>query len=450
MKNTILFLSALFIYSGLFPQIPEGFSHQAVIRNYQGEILANTDIAIRVSIIQGTTESPAIYVETHTPQSNESGLITYTIGYGNSVEGEFININWSEGFYYLKTEIDIEGGTEYTLSGITQIFSVPYALYAKTAEMLHDGLDEIDPVFSESPAAFISEDDLNKWQEAFSWGDHSEEEYLVEETQILADVLALDNDTDEAQIKNVTDPSDSQDAVTMVSVENIIDSLLARIVALEEVVYANEEFVCGASITFTYKSEEVTYGTILHGGLCWMDRNLGASEVPTDITDSYGWGDYFQWGRLDDGHQNKRSDTTPGPVSQDVPGHDNFLTLDSEPYDWRSPKNDNLWQGAGGINNPCPEGWRLPTEAEFIDEIESWSSPTTEGAFASVLRWPAAGMRHITGFLAQLGTHGYIWTSTVGEVEIPRSAYLFISSGASHISIRGRGDGLSVRCVMDN
>ena len=449
MKHTILFLSTLLIYSGLLAQIPQGFSHQAVIHNNQGEILANTDIGIQVSIIQGTTESPAIYVETHTPQSNDNGLITYTIGYGETLEGTFENIDWSVGPVYLKTEVDLEGGTDYILSGITQLLSVPYALHAKISEMLTEGIEETDPVFVSSPASDIENNDIINWTTTFSWGDHSEEGYLVEETQKLADVLATGNDADEAQIKNVTDPSDPQDAVTMITVDQFIDVLLARIIALEEVVYADEEVVCGASITFTYRGEEVTYGTILHGGLCWMDRNLGASQVPTAINDPYGWGDYFQWGRLDDGHQYKISDTTPGPVSQDVPGHDNFLTLDSEPYDWRSPKNDNLWQGENGINNPCPEGWRLPTGAELSDEIESWSSESTEGAFASVLKWPAAGMRHITGFLGQIGTHGYIWSSTVGDVDIPRSGYLFISSGAAHINIRGRGDGLSVRCVRD-
>jgi hypothetical protein len=98
--------------------------------------------------------------------------------------------------------------------------------------------------------------------------------------------------------------------------------------------------------------------TVLSAGQVWMDRNLGASRVATSSTDSAAYGDLYQWGRGADGHQIRTSGTTDVTSDTDVPGHDDFITTNTSPYDWRSPQNDNLWQGVSGINNPCPDMFR--------------------------------------------------------------------------------------------
>ncbi|MCP4596812.1 FISUMP domain-containing protein, partial [Neptuniibacter sp.] len=121
-------------------------------------------------------------------------------------------------------------------------------------------------------------------------------------------------------------------------------------------------------------------------GKTWMDRNLGASQVATSSTDVAAYGDLYQWGRVTDGHEKRTSSTTSTLSSSDTPGHGYFITSNSSPYDWRSPKNDMLWQGVNGINNPCPGGYRLPTKAEWEDEIGDWISPDAAGAFASPLK----------------------------------------------------------------
>jgi len=81
------------------------------------------------------------------------------------------------------------------------------------------------------------------------------------------------------------------------------------------------------TVTFTYNGEEVTYGFVEKHGLHWMDRNLGATQVPTASDDELGYGDLFQWGRLDDGHQVRTSNTTTTLSTSDVPGHDDFITV---------------------------------------------------------------------------------------------------------------------------
>ena len=214
-------------------------------------------------------------------------------------------------------------------------------------------------------------------------------------------------------------------------------------------------FPCGDDVKFIYRGLEVTYGTIERGGLCWMDRNLGASQVATSSTDEDAYGDLFQWGRLDDGHQvrDPLSGTTTDLSITDVPPHGNFILAPDEPRDWRVGQNNNLWQGVNGINNPCPTGWRVPTETEWAAERASWGfnlNSTTE-AINSSLKLPAVGFRDFgDGVLINSGTHGYYWSSTVA-VNDPRSMYLFISPNVGSSMSHGyRASGLSVRCVKDN
>jgi hypothetical protein len=99
-------------------------------------------------------------------------------------------------------------------------------------------------------------------------------------------------------------------------------------------------------------------------GKTWMDRNLGASQVATSSTDAASYGDLYQWGRRADGHQCRTSPTTATLSSVDQPAHGNFILAPNAPNDWRSPQNNNLWQGVTGVNNPCPSGYRVPTQTE--------------------------------------------------------------------------------------
>lgn len=118
-------------------------------------------------------------------------------------------------------------------------------------------------------------------------------------------------------------------------------------------------------------------------GKTWMDRNLGASQVATSSTDQNAYGDLYQWGRRADGHQCRTSPTTATLSSVDQPAHGNFIVSPNQPHEWRSPQNVNLWQGVNGVNNPCPSGYRIPTETEINAERLSWSTNTSVGALVS-------------------------------------------------------------------
>jgi hypothetical protein len=185
-------------------------------------------------------------------------------------------------------------------------------------------------------------------------------------------------------------------------------------------------------------------------GKTWMDRNLGAAQAATSLTDAASYGDLYQWGRFADGHQCRTSATTTTLSTTDQPGHGNFILAPNNPFDWRSSQNPNLWQGIDGVNNPCPTGYRLPTEAELNAERQSWSSNNAAGAFSSPLRLPAAGLRSsYNGTLNDVGDHGVYWSSTALLNYNFSYRLAFHSTNAAILDL-SRGIGASVRCLKDN
>lgn len=122
----------------IFAQAPQKMSYQAVVRNSSGDLVTNHAIGMRISILQGSATGTAVYVETHTKTTNENGLATIEIGDGNIVSGIFAGINWGSGLYFLKTETDPSGGSAYSITGTSQLLSVPYALSSKTSESVSD------------------------------------------------------------------------------------------------------------------------------------------------------------------------------------------------------------------------------------------------------------------------------------------------------------------------
>lgn len=130
MKKTTLIVLLLSTFSILFAQAPQKMSYQSVIRKTDGTLVVNTVVGLKISILQGSENGTATYVETQTVTTNANGLATLAIGAGTPVTGTFAGINWGTGIYFIKTETDPTGGTNYTISGTSQLLSVPYALYA--------------------------------------------------------------------------------------------------------------------------------------------------------------------------------------------------------------------------------------------------------------------------------------------------------------------------------
>lgn len=133
MNKIITICAAILFTASSFAQAPNKMSYQAVIRNSSNVLVSNSSVGMQISILQNSTSGTAVYVETQTLMTNENGLASIEIGSGSVVTGNFSTIDWANDTYFIKTEIDPVGGTNYTISGISQLLSVPYALYAKTS-----------------------------------------------------------------------------------------------------------------------------------------------------------------------------------------------------------------------------------------------------------------------------------------------------------------------------
>lgn len=134
MKKLFTLTASLLFVVLVFAQSPQKLSYQAVVRNAQGKLVATANVGIRFSILQGSSTGTTVYSETFTTLTNVNGLVSVDIGTGTT-SGNFASIDWSAGPYYLKSETDPAGGTNYSITGVSQFMSVPYALYSEKANV---------------------------------------------------------------------------------------------------------------------------------------------------------------------------------------------------------------------------------------------------------------------------------------------------------------------------
>ena len=130
MKRIITLFAVILMTASVFAQAPNKMSYQAVIRNSSNALVTNSAVGMRISILQTSATGTAVYVETQYTTTNANGLASLEIGAGIVVSGIFSTIDWANGPYFIKTETDPAGGSNYTITGTSQLLSVPYAMYA--------------------------------------------------------------------------------------------------------------------------------------------------------------------------------------------------------------------------------------------------------------------------------------------------------------------------------
>jgi hypothetical protein len=239
--------------------------------------------------------------------------------------------------------------------------------------------------------------------------------------------LATDMNASDNKITNLKAPTDNTDAVTKKYADD----------AIELASYG--------------------YGTIQYNNLTWLDRNLGATRIPSSATDtSAGTTGYLiQWGRELDGHQHRTLSNGTNGSDEDAsvdyktntlatsaqPGHSKFITINADPENWLATPDANLWQGTNGVNNPCPAGYRLPTKDDF--NVDNFNNSAD---IYAALKLNYAGRRYnLNGSIAFVGEKAFYWSSTVdGE----KTYVLYFRSNDEFFTYPTlRANGLSVRCV---
>ncbi|NVO10090.1 MAG: hypothetical protein HXX16_09035, partial [Bacteroidales bacterium] len=167
MKKFIAFFFVIIASYNISAQNFDFFNYQAIIRDANGNVKANSNVTIAIEILQGSTSGTVVYNETHATSTNAYGLVNLQIGSINP--SNFSTINWSNAPFFMR--ISVDGA----IIGTSQLLSVPFALHAKEAEIY----SETDPVFGASIAKNITTSNITNWNAAYSWGNHATAGYLT-------------------------------------------------------------------------------------------------------------------------------------------------------------------------------------------------------------------------------------------------------------------------------
>jgi len=236
-------------------------------------------------------------------------------------------------------------------------------------------------------------------------------------------------------------------------------------------VFAQENAICGVTINSSLPVGKLTFMCYNLGANPNMTMQQQMDYVSAGPTDATVYGDLYQWGRNTDGHEKRTSDTTSVPSTTDIPGHGKYiLPWSSNNSDWREPQNNFLWGAPKTANDPCPEGWRIPSREEWksiYDELSGniwvWNDATgrygpvgykvsTDGGATFSLFLPSASRRTGYGISDMQNGFGRYWTSTISS-DFNYSTWA-LSVTLSHTSvsvgvISSRAYGLSCRCIKE-
>ena len=432
-----LLMAAMFLTA---QDVPQAINFQAIARDANSEIMANTPIMIQLTILDGSPEGTQVYREIRSLTTNNYGSFSFQIGRDPYISlGEFADIDWAGGRKFLKLDYDPTATLSFNLSlGTIEFVSVPYAFAAGSVSYIdatgaNDGdvlaynatTGRFEPISMSGAGGGITvetDPTVPDWAKADTKPTYNYSEientpdlsgYLTTENQNLSDVMSINNSASNNQIKNLADPTDAQDAVT----KSYVDNLIAQL----------QEAINNISGTDPLNGHEwVDLG--LPSGTKWATCNVGATN-PED------YGNYYAWG-----------ETTPKEVynSSTYTYSDNPTTLpasaDAATVNWGS-------------------SWRMPTVTEMQELINNCTNVWTSingingrlftGPNGNSIFLPAAGF-HYDSDSNGVGSRGDYFSSSY-DIGGPNGArYLYIYSGSCYMNYNDDRSafGQSIRPVL--
>jgi len=458
MKKPFTFIMMTILTFSVFAQAPQKISYQAVIRNSNGQLIVSHSVGMKISILQGSATGTPVYVETQTPTTNSNGLATVDIGGGTVVSGTFEGIDWSTGTYFIKTETDPAGGTNYSITGSSQILSVPYAIFAKSAA---NGFSGNYNDLTNKPALFDG-----TWTSLTGEPSTLAGYGITDAVTTYGDQTIAGNKTftgtinaSNKRITGVGDPINNQDAITKAYANALATDIDEKFDLLKAQIKTLEDNLIDAGI---YKLTDIDgnqYNYVKIGTQIWMAENLRTThfndgkEIPL-------------WGYMED----------PGAA---------YCWYNNDETTYKATFGALYNYLAIGDNSKlCPTNWHIPTDAEWttmenylIANGYNFDGSTTGNkiakSLAAITDWTSSGItgavgntgypliRNKTGFTALPG--GYripsgsfndihnrgLWWSVRSEYVIWIRSIDYNRISVSRLHDFTVGSGLSVRCVRD-
>jgi uncharacterized protein (TIGR02145 family) len=428
MKKIITICAALILAASVFAQAPQKMSYQAVIRDNGNALVINQAVGMQISILQGSVTGTAAYVETHTTNTNTNGLISIEIGGGTAVSGTFAGINWANGPFFVKTETDPTGGGNYSISGTSQLLSVPYALHSLTADSIIGGI----PVFSGDYNDLINKPVLASVANTGNYDD------LINKPLIPSVPSNISSFTNDAGY--LTNDNDNQ----LLSVSTTGDTLRLQnggYVIIPGISAANNNNNSNSIVD----ADGNTYTSIVIGNQEWMVENLKTTKYSNgDIIPNVT--DVNQWANLNTHAWS-------------------YYNNDSQ-YNNPYGKLYN-WYAVIDPRNICPVGWHVPSYDESVILVNFLGGPNAAGGKMKITGtqfWqsPNTGATNESGFSAypggsrsQNGNFYYMgidsrWWSKTEELSISGWGYVLNYDNANN-DIGGyyKQAGLYVRCIKN-
>ena len=474
-----LLMAAMFLTA---QDVPQAINFQAIARDANSEVMANTPIMIQLTILDGSPEGELVYREIRSLTTNAYGSFSFQIGRDPYMAvGEFADIDWAGGRKFLKIDYDPTATLSFNLSlGTVEFVSVPYAFAAGSVSYIdatgaNDGdvlaynamTGRFEPIAMSGAGGGITvetDPTVPEWAKAESKPtyDYSEIEntpeiptvptavsafendanYISTESQTIADVVSLGNSVN-AQLKNVTDPTDAQDAVTKSYVDNLIAQLQE---AMNNIGGGFSPFLCSEPTGSVGEYGYVDLG--LPSGTLWATCNVGS-------TTPEGYGDYFAWG------ETSPKETYNWGTYRYCNGSSSTLTKYCDNADYGNNGFTDTLTVLEATDDAATanwgEGWRMPTQDE-LDELNNycyviWTNINGVkgrlfiGPNGNSIFLPAAGSNYADAPNGS-GTNGHYWSSSLRTTS--RAWYLDFSYGGCYMSISTRYDGRSIRAVCQS
>ncbi len=404
MKKIFTFLVAFTVSTLIYAQLPQNFSYQSIVRGANNALLSNQKVGIKISLLKGTENGQSVYSELHTATTNANGLVSIAVGGGTFLEGNFIKIDWANGPYFVKTEIDPEVGTNYSLVTITQLLSVPYALYAANSQPGPKG-DKGEKGDQGTPG----KDGLN--------GKDGKVEFQNLRVSATGDTLFLTN---------------------------------GNFVIIPGLSAANTTTKPTSGYGPTIKDVDGNeYKTVYIGTQQWMGENLKTSKY-SDGTPIPNVTDNTQW-----------SNNTTGAWCY-YNNSDSIGKIYGKLYNWFA-----VSPTTNGNKDVCPTGWHVPTDGEWtiltdylggeniaggkIKEIGvlNWNNPNNNASNLTLFTAIPGGFRDNGGNSYFIGIHSYMWGSTEANLKNAFDRELSYGNGFALKSDNNKKYGFTIRCLKD-